>query len=126
MLDPKYLREQIEEAARSLARRGYKLDIDTFKEFDNKRKQLQIETQNLQNLRNQHSKSIGLAKQKGEDVSALMSEVTAISDKLKAFETQLETMQQAWRDLALSIPNMPHSSVPEGTREEDNQELRRW
>jgi seryl-tRNA synthetase len=126
MLDPKYLREQIDEAVRRLAKRNFKLDVETLKEIDQRRKLLQIETQDLQNLRNQLSKKIGGFKREGKDTSELMQEVNDLGDKLNTNETQLESIQKEWRDIALSIPNLPHESVVSGTSEADNQEVRRW
>jgi seryl-tRNA synthetase len=90
------------------------------------RKTIQIRTQELQNLRNTRSKAIGAAKAKGEDVSALMAEVAGFGDELKASEARLAEIQQAFADIALRVPNIPHASVPKGADEKANVELHRF
>lgn len=126
MLDPKYLRTEIQEAAKRLAPRGYKLAIETITSLESQRKVLQIKTQELQNQRNVRSKTIGQAKAKGEDVKALLKEVDELAKELDAVEKQFLTIQSQLRDIELSIPNLPHESVPLGKSEEDNKEIRRW
>lgn len=126
MLDPKYLRTDIEAVAELLAVRGYKLDIAAITSLEVQRKKLQIETQELQNRRNSLSKAIGQAKAKGEDASNLMEEVNALMKNLTELEEQLATVQTKLHDIELTIPNIPHESVPLGKSEEDNVEIRRW
>ncbi len=126
MLDPKYLRTETEEAAKRLAPRGYKLDVETFTSLEIQRKALQIKTQELQNQRNVRSKAIGQAKAKGEDVTTLLAEVDELAKQLDEAEKQFVTIQAQLRDIELSIPNLPHASVPLGKSEDDNQEVRRW
>jgi len=94
--------------------------------LESSRKQLAMETQELQNLRNTRSKAIGQAKAKGEDVAALMAEVAGIGDKLKANEQALAEAQAKLSDITLLIPNIPHESVPVGKDESDNLEVSRW
>jgi seryl-tRNA synthetase len=125
MLDPKLLRTNITEVAKGLKRRGFILDADYFLNLENKRKLLQEETQALQAKRNQVSKAIGQAKAKNEDVAPLMAEVANLGEKLSENESQLETLQQALLDYQLTLPNVPHSSVPDGVSEADNKEVRR-
>jgi len=73
--DPNLLRNELDLVAQKLARRGYKLDVDTIRELEDKRKILQVETENLQAERNTRSKSIGEAKARGEDISSVREEV---------------------------------------------------
>src|SRR5436190_24291704 len=123
MLDPSLLRSQpAEVAARLLATRGFDLPVAHIEHLEAERKRLQTRTQELQNLRNTRSKAIGMAKAKGEDVSALMAEVAAIADELKASETRLPEIQQALADIALRMPNLPDASVPQGADESGNVE----
>ena len=75
MLDPKFLRGDIEVAAERLALRGYKLDVAMVTALEEQRKELQTRTQELQAERNARSKAIGEAKRRGEDVAPLMAEV---------------------------------------------------
>ena len=90
------------------------------------RKQIQVRTQELQNLRNTRSKAIGQAKAKGEDVAALMAEVAGFGDELKASEARLEVIKAEIDAIALVIPNLPHDSVPPGQDEAHNVEQHRW
>lgn len=127
MLDPKYLRTEIQTAADRLAIRGFKLDVDAFTSLERQRKELQVSTQELQNKRNSLSKEIGSAKKEGgEKLEKLLSEVNAIAEKLQLLENELEQIQVKLRNLELSIPNIPHESVPPGVSEEENIEIRRW
>jgi seryl-tRNA synthetase len=127
MLDPALLRSRLAEtAARLKETRGYLLDVSVFEALESTRKQLAMETQELQNLRNTRSKAIGQAKAKGEDVASLMAEVAGIADKLKANEQALTDVQAKLADIALIIPNIPHESVPVGKDETDNVEVSRW
>ena len=127
MLDPALLRSRLAEtAARLKQTRGYTLDVSAMEALESTRKQLAMETQELQNLRNTRSKAIGQAKAKGEDVAALMAEVAGLGDKLKANEQALVETQAKLSDIALLIPNIPHESVPVGKDESDNVEISRW
>ena len=127
MLDPALLRTRLAEtAARLMETRRFALDVGVVEALESRRKQLAMQTQELQNLRNTRSKSIGQAKAKGEDVAALMAEVAGLGDQLKANEQALAGVQAQLADIALGIPNLPHASVPLGTDEKDNLEVSRW
>src|SRR4249919_2476154 len=94
--------------------------------LESERKQIQVRTQELQNLRNTRSKAIGQAKAKGEDVSALMAEVACFGEELKTSEHRLEDIRAQIEAIALVIPNIPHESVPLGQDEAHNTEQHRW
>ena len=126
MLDPALLRGQLDSVAEQLKTRGYHLDKIAIEQIEARRKAAQIETQELQNLRNSRSKAIGQAKGKGEDVSALMAEVSGIGDKLKANEHELAQIQASIANIALEMPNLPAASVPVGGDESQNVEQHRW
>lgn len=126
MLDPKLLRGELDDIAAKLSTRGFALDVAQINELESKRKAIQVETESLQNQRKVKSKSIGQAKAKGEDVAALMAEVSGIGDKLEAAKNELTEVQDALNDIYLTIPNIPHESVPAGKDEDDNVELRVW
>ena len=127
MLDPTLLRQNPAElAARLRETRGFELDALALESLESERKQIQIRTQELQNLRNTRSKAIGQAKAKGEDVSALMAEVAGFGEELKASETRLEDIRAQIEAVALGIPNIPHESVPLGQDEAHNAEQHRW
>jgi len=125
MLDVQLLRADIAAVANRLSDRGITIDTARFQALEASRKGLQTRTQELQARRNQASKQIGQAKQKGEDAAALMAEVAAMADELKSNEAQLDALQGELNDFLLGIPNIPHESVPAGCSADDNVEARR-
>ena len=126
MLDPRRLRNELEETAALLARRGFTLDVEGLRALDRQRKALQVETQALQKERNTRSKSIGQAKARGEDITPLLAQVADLGDRLKTVETSLIRLQTQVETIFLDIPNLPDPSVPEGSDETHNIEVRRW
>jgi len=126
MLDPALLRGQLDDVARRLAARGYELPKAQIEALEARRKSTQVETQELQNLRNTRSKAIGMAKAKGEDTAALMAEVAGIGDKLKANEQALAEIQNELSAITLGIPNIADTSVPSGKDESENKEIHKW
>ncbi len=126
MIDPQYLRNNLDEVVEVLKPRGYVFDKDTFFSLEQERKKLQVETQTLQQERNARSKAIGQAKAKGEDVEPILAEVANMGDRLKACEEKLNEVQTKLSAIMMEIPNIPHESVPQGKTEEDNEEIRRW
>jgi len=126
MLDPKLLRSDISQVAAQLARRGFTLDTGTLQSLDERRREIQTATQQLQAERNSRSKGIGKAKAAGEDIAPLLQEVEGLGDQLKAREEELVTLQAELNAMLMGIPNLPHDSVPEGSGEDDNREIRRW
>ena len=126
MLDPKLLRNDIKQVAAQLARRGYTLDTATLQNLDERRRDIQVATQQLQAERNSRSKGIGKAKAAGEDIAPLLQEVEGLGEQLKAKEDELVTLQVQLNAMLMGIPNLPHDSVPDGNGEDDNREIRRW
>ncbi len=125
MLDIQLFRKDIDAVAQRLATRGFQLDVAAFQALEAERKQLQTQTEELQARRNSLSKQIGMLKGKGEDASAVMAEVGGIGDTLKASAARLDEIQAHLAELMLSIPNLPHESVPVGNDETQNVEVRR-
>ena len=126
MLDPKILRSDLERVVDRLRIKKYNLDADAFARLEERRKTLQVSTQNLQNERNTRSRAIGDAKSRGEDIQPLLDEVAALGDQLKQAEADLGSLQAELDQLLLGIPNLPHDSVPAGDSEDDNLEVLRW
>ncbi|MFC3283041.1 serine--tRNA ligase [Litchfieldella rifensis] len=126
MLDPKLLRSDLDQVAQRLAKRGFTLDTAQLEALESRRRELQTETERLQNERNTRSKAIGKAKANGEDIAPLLAEVSDLGDRLDAAKQKLVDVQVEWDALAASLPNLPHDSVPEGESEDDNVELHRW
>ena len=127
MLDPALLRQQPADLAERLrTSRGFELDVSALESLEADRKRIQVRTQELQSLRNSRSKAIGQAKAKGEDVSAIMAEVAAFADELKASEVALDELREKIEAIALGLPNLPADDVPPGKDESDNVEEKRW
>jgi len=127
MLDPALLRQQPADLADRLrSSRGFALDVSALESLEADRKRIQVRTQELQSLRNSRSKAIGQAKAKGEDVTAIMAEVAAFADELKASEVALDALREQIEAIALGIPNLPAEDVPAGADENDNVEQARW
>jgi len=126
MLDPKYLRTELETTAARLKQRGYELDIDALTALEERRKVLQVSTQELQAQRNTRSKSIGQAKGRGEDIAPLLAEVGELGDQLESAKAELATLLHDIENITMGIPNLPDRDVPFGKDEEDNVEVLRW
>ena len=126
MLESKLLRGNIGFVVEQLKRRNFSFDVDEYNELENQRKITQVQTQELQNLRNTKSKSIGQAKASGENIEPLLEEVSELGDKLNSAKDQLQEIQSKINEIVLSIPNIPHTSVPEGNSEDDNDEVFSW
>jgi seryl-tRNA synthetase len=126
MLDPHLLRSDPELVQQALRKRGYTLDITVIASLEARRKRIQVVTQELQRERNERSREIGKIKGQGGDAQSLMDKVAALADQLKESEAELEMIQREINDIAMGIPNLPHASVPEGSGEADNLEVRRW
>ncbi len=126
MLDINQLRKDIDAIAARLRTRPFELDVPAFNALEAERKQVQVATEELQARRNALSKQVGMLKSKGEDASAVLAEVAAIPEQVKAQEARLAEIQERLRQLLLNVPNVPHSSVPKGDSPEMNVEARRW
>ncbi|HES77054.1 MAG TPA: serine--tRNA ligase, partial [bacterium] len=126
MLDPKFLRSELNAAAAGLARRGFALDVALFERLESERKEAQIEAERLLAERNSRSKAIGQAKAKGENVQPLLDEVASLGASMDAAKARFAAVAEQLEVLALGLPNIPHSSVPEGLDESGNIEIKRW
>ena len=126
MLDSKLLRGNIDFVVEQLKRRDFSFDVNEFNKLEDKRKVIQVETQDLQNLRNTKSKLIGQVKTSGEDIKPLLAEVSDLGQKLDNAKSALNAIQLEIDKIIMAIPNIPHPSVPEGTSEDDNLELLKW
>ncbi|MCT8986269.1 serine--tRNA ligase [Shewanella phaeophyticola] len=126
MLDPKFLRNELEVTAERLATRGFTLDVEQLTTLEEKRKSLQVATEDLQASRNAISKSIGQAKARGEDISSIMAQVGDLGSQLDAKKAELAELLQQINLIAMSVPNLPDDSVPVGKDESENVEVRQW
>jgi seryl-tRNA synthetase len=125
MLDIQALRTDLDLVVSQLKQRGFAFNAERFSALEQERKTVQTRTQELQSKRNTSSKQIGFAKSKGEDVSAIMAEVAGLGEQLKAEEARLIELQTDLQNLLLNVPNLPHATVPAGSSEADNIEVRR-
>mgnify|MGYP001812301459 CR=1 FL=1 len=126
MIDPKLLRQSAAEVAANLARRGFAFDADAYLALEERRKALQVETEQLQSERNTSAKRIGKAKAQGEDIEPLLAAVKDLGDRLEASETALQDVQAELRDIELGLPNLLADDVPTGDSEDDNTQVRTW
>lgn len=126
MLDPSQLRKDLPAVVKALALRGITFDTERFSQLEARRKSVQVETEALQARRNAVSKAIGQLKSKGEDASKEMAESQQIPARLKELENDLAAVQGELNGWLMTIPNLPHASVPAGKDSDDNIEVRRW
>ncbi|HYJ40724.1 MAG TPA: serine--tRNA ligase [Steroidobacteraceae bacterium] len=125
MLDAKQLRADPAAVAANLARRGFTLDVGAFTILDELRKQAQIESDRVRAERNANAKSVGMAKGKGEDASALLARAEELTNKLASSDAAIASVQQQLDAWQLGLPNTLHASVPDGRDESANVEIRR-
>lgn len=126
MLDSRYLRADIEEAAKRLATRNYKLDVQKINELESLRKETMTRTQELQAQRNSLSKSIGQAIKAGQDVSEIKAQVAKIGEELTEVKQKQDEVLKQLNDIALTVPNLPDPSCPLGADDTFNVEVRKW
>ncbi|MCJ7483510.1 MAG: serine--tRNA ligase [Thermodesulfovibrionales bacterium] len=126
MLDSKFVRENIEIIKESLRNRNYALSLDEFLKFEEQRRSLLKEAEELRNRRNVVSEEIGRLRIQKQDASNLIDEMKLVSDKIKAFDAQLKMLEENTNEFLLNMPNVPHHSVPVGKDETGNVEIRRW
>lgn len=126
MIDPKYLRADIEEARERLATRKYNLDVEKITKLENDRKEFMTRTQDLQAKRNSLSKSIGQAMKEGKDVASIKAEVAKISEELALVKVKQDEVLEELKKISLTIPNLPDKSVPIGPDDTHNVEVRKW
>ena len=126
MLDAKLLRTDLDSVACNLARRGFTLDVGQFRALEERRKATQVAADETRAARNAHAKKVGMAKGKGEDITALLAEGEALARKLEGLDQEQATVQAEFDAIILGLPNLLHDSVPDGRDESANVEVRRW
>src|SRR5690625_6811419 len=120
MLDMKFLRNHFEEVKGKLVHRGEDLSaLDQFGELDARRRQLIAKTEQLKAKRNEASKQISLLKREQKDASDVIQEMRDVSEQIKNHDAELATIEEKLEQMMLSIPNIPHESVPIGDSEDD-------
>ncbi|WP_174735166.1 serine--tRNA ligase [Mesobacillus harenae] len=127
MLDLKHLRANFEEVKKQLQYRGEDLsDFGKFESLDEKRRELIVETEQLKSKRNEVSQQVAGLKREKKDADHLIKEMREVGDRIKEFDDELRQVESELEGLLLSIPNIPHESVPVGDSEDDNVEVRTW
>lgn len=127
MLDIKQIRADPEYFKAGIKRRGIDPSIiDSCLELDARRRALMRRAQLLREERNRVAEEIGRAKKRAGDVSGMIEAMRRIGEEIESIEKELESTAEEQRRLLLSLPNIPHESVPDGATEEDNVEVRRW
>ena len=126
MLDTKWVREHYEEVSEMLASRNNAFPLDRYKKLDEERRGVLLKVEKLKERRNAGSKEVGAKKKAGENTDALQNEIRGLGDEIKKLDDRTAEIQSELDELALSIPNRPHPSVPKGKDEYDNVEMRRW
>lgn len=126
MLDVKLLRERLDFVKERLSTRGTKIDWDQFLALDRERREAVAAWEKLKEKKNQFSGEIGRLKKAGQDAAALMREVEAITQAISEREGPLAEAEKKFQDFMLGLPNLPHESVPPGSGEQENLEIRQW
>lgn len=127
MLDVKLLRANLEEVKEKLKYRGEDLnDLDKFEDLDKRRRELIVETEQLKGRRNEVSQQIAMLKKEKKDADALITEMREVGEKIKGFDQELRSIEEELDLIMMTIPNIPHESVPVGESEDENVETRKW
>jgi seryl-tRNA synthetase len=126
MLEAKYLREHIDEVRQRLALRGQPVDLDRFISTDGERRKAIQEWERLRALQKKVSDEVSRRKKEGQDSADLISEMKKVSQELKELDGTVQEKERALEELLLTIPNLPHATVPRGSDSSENVEVRRW
>jgi seryl-tRNA synthetase len=126
MHDLSFFRTNLDSIAQRLATRGYQLDVDGFRALDTERRAALTEAEQLKARRNELSAQIPKLRAEGKDISAVQQESGSMRDRIAALDEKAKTVDESFRDLMASVPNIPHESVPVGKSADDNVEVRRW
>lgn len=126
MLDPRFVRDNIDIVKTSLNSRNYKLALDDFLKFEEERRSLRREADELKNKRNVVSEEIGRMRSRKQDASSLIEEMKGVSDAIKELDEKIRALEEKIEEFLLNVPNIPHESVPVGKDETENIELRKW
>jgi seryl-tRNA synthetase len=126
MHDLNYFREHLDEFARMAANRGTKLDLEAFRALDKERREVITATEQLKAQRNKASEEIARLKREKQNADALIAEMKQVSEHIKQGDERITQLDATQRELLLTIPNIPHSTVPVGQSADENVEVRRW
>ncbi|AVX21342.1 MULTISPECIES: serine--tRNA ligase [Carboxydocella] len=126
MLDIKFIRQNPEIVEQALKNRGAAVSLQEFLQLDEQRRKLLVEVERLKNQRNTTSEEIGRLKKQGQDATELMAAMKEVGNRIKELDEQVAQIEARLEEIVLTIPNVPHSSVPVGADSNDNPVVRRW
>jgi seryl-tRNA synthetase len=126
VLDPKFVREHFEAVQAALRSRGLAMDLQGFLAADATRRQLLNDVELLKHRRNTLSEEVGRRKRQGQDATALIAETKELGDRIKKLDGEVRAREEQGEAVLLTVPNVPHPSVPVGRDSTDNVEVRRW
>ncbi len=126
MLDVKELRSNFQEINDRLKKRNKDFELEKFLDLDKKRREMLGEIEELKNKANKGAKEVAVLKKNGQDASELMAEMKALSEKIKENEPQVAEIDEQIENFLLNVPNAPNASVPDGSSDTDNLEMRKW
>ncbi len=126
MLEAKYIRDHLEEVQHRLSLRGQIFSLDQFVAIDRERRKTLQEWERLRATQKRVSDEVSRKKREGEDTTELLSEMKKVSQALKELDGIIEEKEKALQEILLTLPNLPHASVPVGKDSSDNAEVKRW
>lgn len=126
MLDLKFIRENVELVKTAIKNKNEKADIDKIIELDEAKRIAQFNFDHKKAEQNKVSKEIGLKKKNKEDASDLIKQMGSVAQEIKDLKNQLTEAETALNEAIMWVPNMPHTDVPVGKSEDDNQVIREW
>ena len=120
MLDIKKIRKNSDEILTTLSKKDKNVSLDSILKLDNSLKTLTTKLNELQADQNSKSKEVGILKSKGESAEDIFADLKILSGKIKELEKEQRELSSSLKDALLEIPNLPHSSCPQGSSEKDN------
>ena len=126
MLDLRFVRDNFELVQKSIQDRHAKVDLNSFSQLDQKRRQVLPELESLRNQRNSVSAQVGQMKKSGQDPAPVFAQMKEVGSRIKELEQELTGIDQELERLLYTVPNLPHESVPVGGGEEDNPVVSTW
>lgn len=126
MLDLKFIRDHADSVKTGAKEKGFETDIDAIIRFDDARKSIIQQVEELKAKRNRASEEVARLKKEKQNADNLIAEMKTVGDTIKSLDEQLKATEAQLRQLLLTVPNLPHPSVPAGSKPEDNQVIASW
>ncbi|MBL7996829.1 serine--tRNA ligase, partial [bacterium] len=126
MLDLKFIRENFDLVRKAAKEKKFEVDFDSLVKFDDERKALILKVEELKARRNKASEEIAKLKKSGQNADAIVAEMKVVGDEIKVLDEQQKAAESSLNQLLLTVPNIPHPSVPDGSTPEDNKTIFTW